>query len=206
MQDPNDVCKSLEGGPVMGVSVHLTSNRVNHADNIDYETFPSGEGPRPKETVRQLGFYDVTGQSDTSFQAMIPSHSPFEFHLIDSNYGLRLADVRGWHSLYPREVRTDCGGCHQHDPSGPAYAFKNTAADSLGPLDMVTETQRVTYDSTCTPVVVALSQLSLTNPQIVKVIATDAAGNRQIYEKKVKQLKDECTPAVLFEVDPIPLP
>ena len=52
----------------------------------------------------------------------------------------------------------------------------------------------------------SLSQLSLTNPQIVKVIATDEAGNRQIYEKKVKQLKDECTPTVVIGIDPIPLP
>ena len=155
VQDPADVCKSLENGPVMGVTVNITSNRINHdTGNLDYESYRTGEGSPHRETVRQLGFYDVTGQSDTSFQAMIPSHTPFEFHLIDSNYGLRLADVRGWHSLYPREVRTDCGGCHQHDPGGTAYTFDNTAADSLGPMDMVTETQKVTYDSTCTPTVV----------------------------------------------------
>ena len=86
------------------------------------------------------------------FRAVIPANEPFEFHLIDKQYGLRLTDVRSWHSLHPRETRTDCGGCHQHEP-GKAIPFTGTVADQTPPLDMVNQTTHVTYDNQCEPVV-----------------------------------------------------
>ncbi|MCB1037066.1 MAG: hypothetical protein KDD47_24780, partial [Acidobacteria bacterium] len=102
---------------------------------------------------RQLGVYDVRNQTDGSFEATIPAHVPFEFHLLDAEYGMRLVDVRSWHSLQPRETRTDCGGCHQH-VENLGINFKNTVADLQPPLDMVTQTQTVTYDAACNPTLV----------------------------------------------------
>ncbi|MEM7355037.1 MAG: hypothetical protein AAF657_29780, partial [Acidobacteriota bacterium] len=152
VQDPNDLCKDLDPSAVLGIAVNVTSNRVDHDGCCDYQTDGSGR----KETARLLGVYDVTGQADQSFQAVIPSHTPFEFHLLDANYGLRLVDVRSWHSLYPREKRVNCGGCHQHE-EGKAIAFAGTVASSQPPLDMVTQTQQVTYDSACNPIMATTS-------------------------------------------------
>jgi hypothetical protein len=145
-----DFCKPLGLGDVLGIQVNVTSNKINHDyDNLGYQTDGSGS----HETVRQLGVYDVRGQGDGSFQAVIPSHVPFELHLLDAEYGMRLVDVRAWHSLQPRETRTNCGGCHQH-VEGLGVRFANTVADGQPPLDMVTQTQTVTYDASCNPVVV----------------------------------------------------
>ena len=150
VQDKDDFCKPLQPSAVLGIAVNITSNRVDHDGCCEYETDGSGRN----ETVRQLGVYDVTGQSDQSFQALIPAHTPFEFQLLDSQYGMRLVDVRSWHSLYPREVRTNCGGCHQHE-EGLDEPFQGTVAHGQPPLDMVHKTQTVTYDPQCNPVVVS---------------------------------------------------
>lgn len=144
VQDSTDFCQGLAPESVLGIAVNITSNRIDHSLDIDYETDGHGE----KETVRLLGVYDVRQQDDQSFQAMIPSHTPFEFHLLDSTYGLRAVDVRSWHSLYPREVRTNCGGCHQHEV-GQSQPFQGTVAAGQPPLDMVNQTQIVSYDRNC---------------------------------------------------------
>ncbi len=144
-----DLCKALTHDDVLGIQVSLTSNKINHnCCNLGYETDGSGD----LETVKVLGVYDVRGQSDGSFKAMIPSHVPFEFQLLDIRYGMRLVDVRSWHSLQPRETRTNCGGCHQH-VENQGIPFAGTVAATSPPLDMVTQTQTVSYDAACNPVV-----------------------------------------------------
>jgi len=149
-QGQPDFCKPLGLPDVLGIQINVTSNRINHlCCSLGYQTDGSGD----QETVRQLGVYDVRGQGDGSFQALIPSHVPFEFHLLDAQYGMRLVDVRSWHSLQPRETRTNCGGCHQH-VEGLAIPFAGKVADSQPPLDMVTQTQTVSYDPSCNPTLV----------------------------------------------------
>ncbi len=150
VQDQNDYCKELDPSAVLGIAVNVTSNRIDHSCcGLDYQT----DSGTTLETVRLLGVHDVRTQADQSFKALIPSHVPFEFHLLDKNYGLRLVDVRSWHSLYPREERTNCGGCHQH-VEGKDQPFAGTVADSQPATDMVSQTQTVTYDAQCNPIVV----------------------------------------------------
>lgn len=155
-------CAPLREQDVLGIQINVTSNQLNHdCCNLGYETDATGD----QETARILGVYDVRGQGDTSFIATIPAHTPFEFHLLDAQYGLRLVDVRAWHDLDPRETRTDCGGCHQHEENG-AIEFKGTVADGLdAPLDMTAQTQTVTYDSTCAPIVVTSANASEAIPE-----------------------------------------
>lgn len=153
-----DFCKPLAKADVLGIQVNVTSNNIKCC-NLGYET----DGTR-QETVRQLGVYDVRGQADGSFKALIPAHVPFEFHLLDSRYGMRLVDVRSWHSLYPRETRTNCGGCHQH-VEGQAIPFAGTVAATQPPLDMVTQTQTVTYDGGCNPIVMISSHATERMPE-----------------------------------------
>ena len=50
-----------------------------------------------------------------------------------------------------------------------------------------------------------LTGLAITSADRIKVIAEDAAGNRQWYEKTGRQLRGECTPAIQV-ADPVPLP
>lgn len=146
-----DFCKALTKPDVLGIQVNITNNKINHhCCELGYETDGSGK----LETVRQLGVYDVRGQNDGSFMATIPAHVPFEFHLLDAEYGMRLVDVRSWHSLKPGETRNNCGGCHNHK-EGEAIPFAGTVASTQPPLDMVTQTQTVTYDGNCNPVVVS---------------------------------------------------
>lgn len=155
-----DFCKPLAKEDVLGVQINVTSNNINHlCCSLGYET-DGGE----RETTRQLGVYDVRGQADGSFKAMIPAHVPFEIHLLDSRYGLRLVDVRSWHSLYPRETRTNCGGCHQH-VEGLAIPFAGTVASTQPPLDMVTQTQTVTYDSSCSPILMISARATEKMPE-----------------------------------------
>ncbi len=143
-----DFCKPLTKEDVLGIQVNITSNKINHdCCEVGYETDGAGE----LETARLLGVYDVRAQSDASFLATIPSHVPFEFHLLDAEYGMRLVDVRSWHSLQPRETRTNCGGCHQH-VEGAGISFAGTVASSQPPLDMVTQTHAVSYDGSCNPI------------------------------------------------------
>lgn len=162
VQNQADFCEPLAPASVMGIAVNLTSNKPNLSAgfNPGYETQGSG----PRETATQLGFYDVTQQLDQSFQARIPARVPFEFHLIDRRYGLKLVDVRSWHSLLPRETRTDCGGCHQHE-SGAAIDFQGTVASQVPALDMTEQTQFIDYDAECTPQVLSEPSPSRAMPE-----------------------------------------
>ncbi|HEV8580650.1 MAG TPA: hypothetical protein VGX68_16410 [Thermoanaerobaculia bacterium] len=156
-----DFCKPLAKEDVLGVQINITSNNINHdCCNIGYET----DGNTKQETVRQLGVYDVRGQNDGSFKAMIPAHVPFEIHLLDIRYGMRLVDVRSWHSLYPRETRTNCGGCHQH-VEGMGIPFAGTVAAGQLPLDMVSQTQTVDYDGSCNPIVTISAHATESMPE-----------------------------------------
>ncbi|MGB0909066.1 MAG: hypothetical protein ACPGYT_01790 [Nitrospirales bacterium] len=150
VKNQSDFCEPLSPEHVLGIAINLTSNKTNMSAGFKpgYHTDGSGQ----KEAARLLGVYDVRHQADQSFQAIIPANEPFEFHLLDKQYGLRLTDVRSWHSLHPRETRTDCGGCHQHEP-GKAIPFKGKIADRQPPLDMVNTTTHVTYNKQCGPVV-----------------------------------------------------
>ena len=151
VQDPNDLCKDLQPSEVLGIAVNITSNKADTTFPA-YQTYGStSSNYKEREAVKLLGVYDTRSQPDQSFQAMIPAHVPFEFHLLSSTYGLKLADVRSWHSLQVRETRTDCGGCHQHEPGG-AIPYAGTWASQNPPLDMVSETKYLDYDPACNPV------------------------------------------------------
>jgi hypothetical protein len=109
------------------------------------------DGSGKKEAATLLGVYDVRQQADQSFMSVIPAHAPIELHLLDRRYGMKLTDVRSWHSLQPRETRNDCGGCHNHEP-GAAIPFAGKVADQQPPLDMVNGTPFVRYDASCNPI------------------------------------------------------
>jgi len=158
-----DFCKPLSKADVLGIQINITNNKINHdCCNLGYET----DGAGRLETVRQLGVYDVRSQTDGSFQATIPAHVPFEFHLLDADYGMRLVDVRSWHSLQPREIRTNCAGCHQHVPgAGSPKTLTGLVAGSQPPLDMVTETQTVSYDGACNPTLVTTTNATERVPE-----------------------------------------
>lgn len=147
VQDTADPCADLDPARVLGIAINVTSNKPDMRFSFEpgYET----DGGRT-EVTKLLGVYDIRRQDgDQSFQAVVPSHTPFEFHLIDSVYGMKLTDVRSWHSLQPRETRTDCGGCHQHDVNKVPVPFAGTHADNNPPLDMITSTQRLDYTADC---------------------------------------------------------
>ena len=166
-------CAPVREEDVLAIQINVTSNKLNHnCCNLGYETDKSGE----QETARILGVYDVSGQADASFIATIPAHTPFEFHLLDSEYGLRLTEVRAWHDLDPRETRTNCGGCHQHE-KGKAIPFAGTVAAGLAqPLDMTAQTQVVTYDASCTPLVVTTANPSEAIPEWIADVWVGDAG------------------------------
>ncbi len=159
VQNRADFKEALAPESVLGIAVNITSNRIDPT-NRDYET----DSKDTLETVRLLGVHDVREQADQSFKALIPAHVPFEFQLLDKNYGLRLVDVRSWHSLYPRESRTNCGGCHQHE-EGKAIPFAGTVAASQPPTDMVTQTQKVDYDAACNPILVTTTNATEMSPE-----------------------------------------
>lgn len=135
---------------ILGIAVNVTSNKTDlrsHAPG-----YKTAGLVKPQEAKKLLGVYDVRTQSDQSFRALIPAQTPFEFQLLDRNYGLKLTDVRSWHSLKVREKRTDCGGCHQHDVAQQAIPFDGTKyAATHAPADFVRGTPRVTYDVNCNP-------------------------------------------------------
>lgn len=162
VQNPADFCESLAPASVLGIAVNLTSNKPNLSAGFNPGYVTQGNGPR--EAARQLGFYDVSQQLDQSFKARIPAKVPFEFHLIDRRYGLKLVDVRSWHSLLPRESRTDCGGCHQHE-NGAAIEFQGTVASQNPALDMTELTQYLDYDAQCTPQVLSEAAPSRDMPE-----------------------------------------
>jgi hypothetical protein len=152
---PYDFCVMPPRSQILGIAINITSNKTNFADySFGYTTDGFDLNPphaygHSTEAVRLLGIYDVRNQSDQSFLALIPSHVPVEFHAIDSTYGMKLTDVRSWHSFKPQEMRTDCGGCHQHDVHGHPVNFNGTYASQHPPLDLVRQTTSISYDAHC---------------------------------------------------------
>lgn len=153
---PYDFCVYPPHSQILGLAINITSNKTNFRDfafgyTSDGADFNPGAGHygRATEASRLLGIYDVRYQIDQSVLAMIPSHMPIEFQALDSTYGMKLTDVRSWHSLRPRETRTDCGGCHQHDVNGIGISFQGTYADGNPPLDLVRQTTTLSYDAHC---------------------------------------------------------
>lgn len=174
VQNKGNFCEDLAPASVFGVAIHLTNNKIK-TSALNYHTSNQGVTPPtstqaervtgdPREVSRLLGVYSVVNQSDQSFKAKIPAQVPFDFHLLHRLYGLKLTDVRSWHSLQAGEQRTNCGGCHDHRP-GKAIPFAGTYADSRDPLDMVNQTTYVDYDPLCNPTVKTSEQASLPLPE-----------------------------------------
>ena len=156
VQDPNAFCEYLQPETVLGIAINLTSNRTDLTAiaGPNYQTDGLGihHDNGRREAMELLGVYSVVDEndSDQSFRATIPSDAPFDFQLLDRKYGMKLVDVRTWHSLQPRESRTDCGGCHQHEV-GFGIPFEGTEAASKPPLDMTAQTTYFGYDKDCKP-------------------------------------------------------
>ncbi len=150
VQDRGDFCAYLRPETVLGIALNITSDKPDLDAQVahPYET----DGPGKKEAVELLGVYAIAeqNQSDYSFLARVPANVPFDFHLLDSRYGMKLVDVRSWHSLKPRERRTDCGGCHQHE-AGTGIPFEGKEASRKPALDMTSQTRYVEYDANCRP-------------------------------------------------------
>lgn len=162
VQDRTDPCKTLLPDRVLGVAISLTSNKIAmaHTYNPGYEAAPTAQ----REVSKLLGVYDVRGQADQSFRAKIPADVPFEMHLIDRRYGMRLLDVRSWHSLQSAEERTDCGGCHAHGLN-QAIPFTGTHAASSPAADFTAQTPHLDYDPRCAPITVNSSAPTKSNPE-----------------------------------------
>lgn len=153
---PYDFCVPPPPSQILGLAINITSNKTSFSDSafgytsdgVDFDTSVGHYG-RATEASRLLGIYDVRNQSDQSVLALIPAHMPIEFQAIDSTYGMKLTDVRSWHSVKPQEMRADCGGCHQHDVNGSAVPFQGTYASTHPPLDLVRQTTTISYDAHC---------------------------------------------------------
>jgi hypothetical protein len=163
--DPADPCRYLEDEDVLGIAIQLTSNRVD-LPSLYQPTYETSGGDSFREAVTLLGVYAAREENDhdQSFQARIPADVPFEFHLLDRQTGMKLVDVRSWHSLKPRERRVDCGGCHQHE-AGFAIPFEGTEAATKPALDMTASTKHVVYDAACRPVLASSDTPALPVPE-----------------------------------------
>ncbi len=164
VQDPNDFCKYLQPETVLAIGVNLTGNKIDLGamTSENYET----DGTKKKESSEVLGVFSVLEENynDWSFMARIPANTPFDFHLFDATYGMKLVDVRSWHSLKPRERRTDCGGCHQHE-AGTGIPFQGTEASRKPAMDMTKTTRFIAYDPDCKPVLQATSAPTVPTPE-----------------------------------------
>ncbi|GAB4186912.1 MAG: hypothetical protein Tsb002_11740 [Wenzhouxiangellaceae bacterium] len=138
---------------VYGIAIYLTSNRINEKNFDSFNRGYTTDNISAKESKRLLGVFEVgmNGQLDTSFKAIVPANAPVDFHLLDQN-GAKLADVRSWHSLKPRETRVDCGGCHNHRPNQDILWSNSDSSSPLIPaLDMVRQTTYLDFDASCQP-------------------------------------------------------
>jgi hypothetical protein len=156
VQDQGDLCQYLLPSTVLGIQINITSNRTDPRSvgtpafetDSTLLTFDRGQ----KEATKILGVFapGEENPNDQSFMAVIPADVPFDFHLLDARYGMKLVDVRSWHSLQPRETRNNCGGCHQHE-AGMGIPFAGTDASLQPPLDMTALTKFIAYDQDCRP-------------------------------------------------------
>ncbi len=162
-QGPGDVqnqtgsCAPPMMRDVFGVAVYLTSNRSNEdtfvASKRGYTTGRAANNSGVKESKRLLGVFKtgMHGQTDASFKALIPSNVPVDFHLLDAS-GVKLADVRSWHSLKAREERVDCGGCHNHrEGAHELWSNSDSASNAIVDEDMVLDTSYIEYNINCRP-------------------------------------------------------
>lgn len=157
----SNYCTPLKTADVFGIEISLTSDKAVWSNNLGYtvdgdgqkEIPEQGKTYTPNEVSKLLGIYDRRSH-DGSFKAKIPANAPFQFHLLHKKYGLRLTDLKSWHSMYPGETRTDCGGCHGHDVdiTPQPVPFEGTFADTHAPSDMVNQTPYIEYDAFCNPV------------------------------------------------------
>jgi hypothetical protein len=152
---PGHFCDLPPKSGILGIAVNITSNKADLRYDRGYTT-QRGDDHTEQESKRMLGVYDVRGHVDMdgsvdqSFRAKIPANVPFEFQLIDATYGLKYTDVRSWHSLKPRETRTNCGGCHQHDVTqAPIPMSNNHYAMRHIPADFTNSLSKIAYDPTC---------------------------------------------------------
>ena len=167
-------CSMPNPEDIFGIAVYLTSNKVNkNTYSPDYRT----EGGNTKESKRLLGTFEVgmAGQADTSFKALVPANVPFDFHLLDDR-GLKLADVRTWHSLKPRESRVDCGGCHNHrEDGGIDWQDSDSSNPAVIALDMSDQTTYIEYDAFCEPVL-QTSPDAVIQPPVWQALSQDFHG------------------------------
>lgn len=174
--DVNRLCKQPLADMIFGVAVNLTSNKTDITGQCcgDYTNQMDSSNNAINETTRLLGVVDVrnldgmvlpgSGKPDQSFRALIPANVPFDLHLLHRKYGLKLADVRSWHSLKPGEERTNCGGCHNHKP-GEGQPFEGSYGDTHAPVDLVNQTPYIDYDPSCNPVMKVADVPALENPE-----------------------------------------
>ena len=111
-----------------------------------------GEIPLRKWNADGTPVLDPEGNPDTSFQARIPSDTPFTFQMLDTN-GMVLTTAQTWHQVRPGEIRNDCGGCHAH--SQKPLEIGRTFAGRAGykPVDLVSIRTLLSKDPTGKPVV-----------------------------------------------------
>ncbi|MFK7888845.1 MAG: hypothetical protein AB8G16_18460 [Gammaproteobacteria bacterium] len=158
-------CAPPDMSDVFGVAIYLTSNRLRE-DQFDYRK----QGYRTdfagsKESKRLLGIFKLgmEGQSDASFKALVPANVPLDFHLLDST-GVKLADVRSWHSLKPREERVDCGGCHNHrEGEAIDWYSSDSSSPAVATTDMALSTATIQYDANCQADVVQQTGVAVTD-------------------------------------------
>ena len=165
---------------ILGVSVHLTSNKTDmdagqHAQ-AGYQTGGIADDSQLKQPIESkalLGVYDVrhldgftlpgTNKSDQSFKALIPANVPFDLCLLERKYGRCAADVRSWHSLKPREDRHNCGGCHNHRQD-QGLPYRGSHADLNEAQDFVSKTPYIRYDTHCVPYIALSNSPTLRIP------------------------------------------
>ncbi len=68
-------------------------------------------------------------QGDTSWWAKIPADTSFTFRTFDKD-GRTITFSQTWHQVRPGEVRTDCGGCHNHN--GESIPFDKIGISNSG--------------------------------------------------------------------------
>lgn len=111
-----------------------------------------GEIPLRKFNADGSPVLDAEGNPDTSFQARIPSDTPFTFQMLDTN-GMLLTAAQTWHQLRPGEVRNDCGGCHAHSKQPLNIASTYAGRADYKPVDLATIRTILTKDTSGKPAV-----------------------------------------------------
>jgi hypothetical protein len=104
--------KNIDLGRWNSILKHLEDDRLKQV----VARFGSYHGERWEilgEFPVKKSVTDGRGDPDTSWQAKIPSDTPFFIQTIDEN-SMTLVSELAWRALKPGEKRADCGGCHAH--------------------------------------------------------------------------------------------